>query len=298
MSDWYPRVLAAASDGGDGADGIDRNADDAQKTPQKPRRRRTSKATPGNAGNWPARMVVLRQRTALWFRWTREQKLHMSPRELEAAAQADGVALSEAGVRRFEKMSDRDEATERQWVAMEYVLWLAAYSGQSFADVARFLMGGDWSQVGLLSDVAPSDESQADRLRAAFLTLTEDRKKTLLDLMTFLQSREDADRQIARGVRYLPPHPSLADRKTAEQTPGEAANVAPDAVQDAAPGAGYAIDPGTQAVLDDLARGEEELRQELIRHEEQRPDRPRHRDRPADQQPGQEDDDQRRRHRK
>lgn len=273
MSDWYPHVLAAASDGhGGGADGSGQDEQPPQTADQsteKPRRRRSSKATPGYAGNWRARNVEMRQRIADWFRWTRQTKLHMSRYELADAALADGVELTEPVVRRLENMTNPAVAEARHWLAIEYILWLAAYSGQSFIDVARFLVGGDWAQLGVLTDSTPSDDAMADRVRATFMNLTYDRKRGALDHLIFLQSLDDRDRARATGGRRLSAHTQHLRRTDQADQPDETME--------------YAIDPGTQAVIDDLEHGAEELRQRLIEHERDNPrNRKKRSDRPSD----------------
>lgn len=274
MSDWYPRALAAASDhGGAGGDGPHEPAPQGAGTP---RRRRSSKATPGYAGNWRARNVEIRQRIAQWFRWTRETKLHMSRYELADAALADGVELTEPVVRRLEHMTDRAVAEARHWLAIEYVLWLATYSGQTFIDVARFLVGGDWAQLGVLTDSTPSTDAMADRVRTTFLNLTDARKQGALDHLVFLQSLDDLERQRAPGARRQPPkagQAGQAGRKRASRPTAHDMNAQSE----------YAIDPGTQAVIDELQLGSEELRQRLIEHERNNPKK-RARDATDDQQ--------------
>ena len=274
---WRPRVLAAPANGGangsasygaqggaqggaqDGADAQAASAPASPRPARPARRKRVSQARPGHAGNWRIRGTVLRQRLAAWFIHTRKDRLHMSLRELQSAAHADGVSLSVTSIQRIESLVDPQLANERSWIAFDYVLWLAAYSGQSLADVDRFITSGDWRYVGNLADAAMTEESQADRVRVNFLSLSPKRKQEVLDFITFARSLDEADQAAELGLR------PRAERQTAQQ-PGQQP-IAPTSDTDR----DTALDPHTQGVLDDIARGEEVVREELRRHEEQAP---------------------------
>lgn len=255
---WRPRVLAAPANGGahgDAHDGTDAPEPTPRPTPRPTRRKRVSPARRGNAGNWRVRGVVLRQRLAQWFVWTRQQRLHMSLRELQAAAHADGVSLSVTSIKRIESLVDPTLASERSWIAVDYVLWLAAYTGQSLADVDRFITSGDWRYVGQLADTAMTEESQADRVRVNFLALSPERKQAALDFIAYARSLDEADQAAELRLR-----PSI-ERPVASQAASGGVMSAGET----------ALDARTQGVLDDLARGEEAVREELRRHEEQAP---------------------------
>jgi len=207
------------------------------------------------------RGAVLRQRLAQWFTWTRTTRLHMSLRELQAAAHADGVSLSVTAIQRIERLVDPALANERSWIAWDYVLWLAAYSGQSIADLDRFLNSGDWRNVGNLTDVAPSAESLADRVRVRFLALSPERQRAVIDFIEHERHLDELDLQASMGLR------TLTSRST--QRPGQQPTQ-----QQPEPSGG--IDEATQQVLGDLAHGQEITREAMREHEQQ-------------QQPGQHD---------
>ncbi|HZC06563.1 MAG TPA: hypothetical protein VE338_13085, partial [Ktedonobacterales bacterium] len=218
------------------------------KAPVKPRRKRVSQARPGSAGNWRLRGTVLRQRLAQWFIWTRRERLRMSLRELQAAAHADDVTLSVTTIQRIESLIDPTLASERSWIAIDYVLWLAAYSGQSLMDVDRFITSGDWRYIGRLdADGVTNEDHQADRVRVGFLGLSHQRRQEVLEFIDFARSRDERDQAAALGLRERTP-----------PTPPPAATP---------PG----IDAGTQQVLDDVAGVTHELREELRRHQDQQP---------------------------
>lgn len=256
---WPPRVLAAPANGGANG-GADEQSPQAQ--PAKPQRgKRVRESQPGHAGDWRTRGAVLRQRTAEWFKWTRQHLLHdMSLRELQAAAHADGVSLSVTSIQRIESLTNFELARERSWIAWDYVLWLAAYSGQSIADVDRFLTSGDWRHVGNLSDEAPTEESQADRVRANFRALSDKRKQEVVDFMIFARSLDDADDRARWGLRPLP-------TQSAATPSSEAPTQPKDQPERQKPPKGSR----TQQVLSDTASGISEVRQELRELDEQQP---------------------------
>lgn len=154
----------------------------------------------GQAGNWPVRSALQRQRIGQWFTWTRKSRLHMSLRALRDAAARDGVELSVSAIRRLEGMADLRVAAERQWVALDNILWLAAFSGQTLADLDRFLQSGEWRYVGNLSDAAPSVESLADRVRVRFLSLSPERQLTVASFIEHERYLDELDIQAALGM--------------------------------------------------------------------------------------------------
>ncbi|HEX6818793.1 MAG TPA: hypothetical protein VF120_10490 [Ktedonobacterales bacterium] len=267
---WPSRVLAApanggasgGANGGTGGDQRDQHLEAPSSMARPPRRRKlVSQARRGNAGNWRIRGVVLRQRLAQWFVWTRKERLHMSLRELQAAAHADGVSLSVTSIKRIESLIDAEVAEERSWIAVDYVLWLAAYTGQSLADVDRFITSGDWRYVGQLADTATSEESQADRVRVNFLALSPTRKQAALDFITFARALDEADQAAELGLRVGVERLSASQSTAARRVP----------TADGAATAEATLDPHTEGVLADLARGEEVMRAELRRHEQLTP---------------------------
>lgn len=170
-----------------------------ERTPTTPRRRRQRVGAPaasrGLTSNWLARSALQRQRIGQWFAWTRQSKLHMSLRALRDAAAADGIELSVGAIRRLEALADLREAAERKRIALDDILWLAAYSGQTLADLERFISSGDWSQVGNLRDAAPSIDSQADRVRQRFLSLTTARQEHVVAFIEHERYLDDYDIQ-------------------------------------------------------------------------------------------------------
>lgn len=230
-----------------------------ERAPKQPKQRRRAESgqrasgrTQSRIHDWPLRSAIQRQRLGAWFYWTRKTRLHYSLRTLCDEAARDGVSMGVGVIQRIEVMA-RDEAAaaRREHVSLEVVLWLAAHSGQALVDVARWIEGGDWRQVGDVTDQAPSAEALADRVRALMLTLPPQYQDAIAQFAE--HERQAAD--LAFGQQFSRARPSIDPAVGSDIR--SAISPTPLAHQAANQATSQPTDADTQAVFDDIARAQQ-----------------------------------------
>lgn len=137
--------------------------------------------------DWRTRRTVRLRRLGEWVAMTRA-RLNMSLRDLERQARHDGEDISETLIRRLEDLRHGDanltDVRRVSWPAVDY---LATLSGQTLADVDAYLRTGEAAAL------EPSLNSDAETVRAAFLSLSPARRQSLEDFAQHLYQLDLAE---------------------------------------------------------------------------------------------------------
>lgn len=161
--------------------------------------------------DWRQRRALMLRRLGDWIAYSRLRIGNMSFHRLQVAARADGEDLSESLLNRLELMRELpdDANVARKKVSFTAIAWLAAYSGQSLADLDRYLRGehGERDERGVTIS-APGEvaaESEADTLRTLYLALSPEHRQSVMLFAEHLYGvhlTEELGADKARGLLY------------------------------------------------------------------------------------------------